>query len=147
MNPPTNTIDETDDRTPYHVATDYLTNPKAKLSSRMRRKFQTTRAKTSPYASAEKKDWQEKLSKKLAEISIHRLVRRMKSYARQSATCVHLLRRMDPESNFAVPIKKRGIFWAICFQLANSERLARAQKCIIPKRSSLPLKVQKRLAP
>jgi hypothetical protein len=141
----TTEINEQDERTPYQLAIDNLSNPKQKLSGRMRRKFQQTRVKVSPYVFSEKKDWEEKLKKNLLALPLHRLIRRLKSYARHSATCVHLLKRLDPQSRFRPPIEQRGMFWAQCFQFANNERIARAQRCKIPQRSSIPHKVQKKL--
>jgi hypothetical protein len=144
-NPPD--ADESSEIKPRDLAVRYLTNPKAKLSGRVRRRFKALLDKPSPYVPQEAKPWNEKADRTLKALPLHRLIRRMKSYARHSAHCAHLLKQLDPQSRFRAPIEARSTFFACLFRKANEERMARAQRCSLsPSRCSLPLKVQKRLA-
>ena len=114
---------------------DPLTDPKTKLTNRMRKNMKAERAFiVTPETKESVKD-ELKLLRKLEVLPINKVLRRLKQYARRSSTARHLLEKMSKSSPFRRALELDQLHNVNSFRQTVAELKARA------------LKAQGRLAP
>lgn len=104
----------------YETATSLLADPKAKMTSRHRRRLQRIRQRAVGNPQ-QPKDGMLRLTEALAKRSARRLVRFIKQSARRASTAKHILAGLAPDSKFRPAVEETQKFNIIAFVAATTE--------------------------